>query len=255
MSLRIHLCGREVRSFDELLRGLPANALASPRRSTVPLLDYWRPSRRRLDNLWPAIGHPPSDPVELHFEYGVPVRSGRGKPSYTDLMVLADDVAVAIEAKFTEPPYESVDAWLGRAATPNRIAVLDGWLSAVGESVGRRIARGAVGAVPYQLIHRTASVCCVDRPHRHLVYQVFSDEMPQYYVEQLRLWVDILGENNGVGLAVYWCRLRRSEAYRSLEARWDAGGRDFSQEVRRELLEGPLLDFFDAVVTPIRASV
>ena len=35
---------------------------------------------------------------------------GRGKPSYTDLMILAPGTAIAIEGKYTEPAYESVRA-------------------------------------------------------------------------------------------------------------------------------------------------
>ena len=34
--------GHSVRSFEELIEQLGFDAVASPRRSTVPLLDYWR---------------------------------------------------------------------------------------------------------------------------------------------------------------------------------------------------------------------
>jgi hypothetical protein len=44
----------------------------------------------------------------MHLEHEVPLQRGRGKSPYTDLMILAEDVAVGIEAQFSEPRYESV---------------------------------------------------------------------------------------------------------------------------------------------------
>src|SRR5690348_8836983 len=100
-------------SVDGLIGALPTGALASPRRSTVPLLDYWRSPEARIVDLYRRVGilEPPVE-ARLHFEYAVPVRAGRGKPSFTDLMIVSTGAAVAIEAKFTEPRYESVGAWL-----------------------------------------------------------------------------------------------------------------------------------------------
>jgi hypothetical protein len=95
--------GREVRSFEELVKELGADAVASPRRSTVPLFDYWRAPEQRLRDLWEHLRVRQPDDVDMHFEHEVPVQRGRGNSSYTDLMIFADDVAVAIEAKFTEP--------------------------------------------------------------------------------------------------------------------------------------------------------
>jgi hypothetical protein len=118
---------RAVASFEALVERLGPDAFASPKRSTVPLLDYWRVAERRLRDLGAWFGVSWSDQTELHFEYEVPVQRGRGKSSYTDLMITGNDVAVAIEAKSTESRYESVGTWLGRAQTTNRGTVLDGW--------------------------------------------------------------------------------------------------------------------------------
>jgi hypothetical protein len=93
---------RAARSFAELVEQLGLDAVASPKRSTVPLLDYWRQPAPRLRVLEAHLGLAWSEQTELHFEYEVPVQQGRGKSSYTDLMILGDDVAVAIEAKFTD---------------------------------------------------------------------------------------------------------------------------------------------------------
>jgi hypothetical protein len=264
----ILLSGRVVRSFEDLIRSLSADALASPRRSTIPLLEYWRPSCNRLDSFWHRIDCPPPEVSELHFEYEVPVRAGCGKASYTDLMIVCDEVAVGIEAKFTEPPYESVAVWLKRESTNNgqstelednqvennRRKVLIGWLRAIEQVTSRCIEPEAVGGLPYQLIHRTASVCCVERPRRYLLYQVFSDERPEYYFDLLLRWAQILGDNHELSLWVFWCRLGRSETCQHLEARWDAGERHLDEEVRKELLAGSLLEFLEPVSTRIQSE-
>jgi len=116
--------GREVRSFEELVKELGPDAVASPRRSTVPLVDYWRAPEQRLPDLWERLHVPHPGDTEMHFEYEVPVQRGRGKSSFTDLMVFTADVAVAIEAKFTEPRYESVATWLGGTPTTNMAFVV-----------------------------------------------------------------------------------------------------------------------------------
>ena len=107
-------------SFEELVKGVGPDAVASPRRSTVPLVDYWRDPELRLGALWDQLHVRQSGDTDMHFEHEVPVQLGRGKSSFTDLMIFTDSVAVAIEAKFTEPRYESVATWLAGAPTTNR---------------------------------------------------------------------------------------------------------------------------------------
>src|SRR5262249_54659370 len=154
----------------------PNGSLASPRRSTVPLLDYWRQPLLRLEHLSDALKAERLDGSTLCFEYAVSVRGGVGKASYTDLMILAQSSAVAIEAKFKEPPYETVEKWLRQPEEPNRRKVLDGWLELIRSTARVRLDSAVISALPYQLIHRLASVCSVDRPTRYLIYQIFAEE-------------------------------------------------------------------------------
>jgi hypothetical protein len=129
-----------------------------------------------------------SDHCELHFEYQVPVQRGRGKPSYTDLIILGDDVAVAIEAKFTEPRYESVRTWLGPKQATNRADLLEGWIRAIGAVTEAAVDPEIVRELPYQLIYRPASVGCVKQRKRVVVYQLFAGSPAPYYAEDLGDW-------------------------------------------------------------------
>ena len=245
--IAITVSGRRVSSFTEFVDALPADAVASPKRSTVPLVDYWRDPQPRVDQLWRELGLAPPGSADLHFEYAVPVAGGQGKASYTDLMIIAEGAAVGIEAKFTEPPYETVGSWLGPSATANRRAVLDGWLGIIRRVIGGSVDAGAVKDLPYQLIHRTASVCSLDQPRRFVVYQVFGDAPPPYYADRLRRFAAIIGSGDRIGFVVLGCAFRRSVTYRQLEANWDSGERDLGDQVRAALIAGPLLGFSDPV--------
>ena len=239
--------GHGVRSFEELVEQLGPDAVASPKRSTVPLLDYWRQPEPRLRVLEAHLGVKSSDQTELHFEYEVPVQQGRGKSSYTDLMIPGDDIAVAIEAKFTEPRYESVETWLAAARTTNRGEVLEGWLRAIEDGAQAAVDREVVRELPYQLIHRTASVCCVSRRKRVVVYQVFGDSPGMYYTEDLRRLAATMPDRKGVSFHVVASAFRPTTTYALLAARWDAGERNMGADGRDALVAGPLLEFAEPV--------
>jgi dipeptidyl aminopeptidase/acylaminoacyl peptidase len=98
-------------------------------------------------------------------------------------MILGHDVAVAIEANFREPRHESVETWLGVARATNRREVLEGWIRAIEDATEAAVDREVVRKLPYQLIHRTASVCCLSRRKRVVVYQVFGDAPGPYYAQ------------------------------------------------------------------------
>jgi hypothetical protein len=166
-------------------------------------------------------------------------------------MILEDDVAVAIEAKFTEPRYESIETWLAAARSTNRGEVLEGWIRAIEAGSGATVEREVVRELPYQLIHRTASVCCVSRRKRVVVYQVFGDSSGPYYAEDLRQLAAAMPDGNGVSFYVVASAFQPTTTYALLAARWDAGERDMGADVRDALVAGPLLEFAEPVAIPI----
>lgn len=166
-------------------------------------------------------------------------------------MILGDDVAVAIEARFTEPRYESVETWLAAARTTNRAEVLEGWIRAIELGTKAPVDREVVRELPYQLIHRTASVCCVSRRKRVVVYQVFGDSPGSYYTEDLRRLAAAMPDQNGVSFYVVASAFQPTTTYALLTARWDAGERDMGADVRNALIAGSLLEFAGPVSIPI----
>jgi len=160
--------------------------LDSPRRSTVPLVAYWHDLPARLTQLPNELGCPVASPVTFSFEHSVGVGGGRGKPSCTDLMILAPSVAIAIEAKYTEPAYERVDAWRHEPRDQNRCDVLGGWLDMVHSATGVKLTIDPILQLPYQLIHRAASACFPPAAHRAVLYQIFDVTHRDPYLDELR---------------------------------------------------------------------
>ena len=84
-----------------LIARYPAGEFESPYRSTIPLLSLMRDGQAVVQDVLVACGFAPNP--DLHFEFTVPPKKGKGKPSHTDLMVCAGPVCMAVEAKWTEP--------------------------------------------------------------------------------------------------------------------------------------------------------
>jgi hypothetical protein len=229
--------------FEHLVKLLPPKAVASPLRSTLPLVDFWRTPESRLAQLSAAIGVALDPPIELCFEFPVPVQRGRGNSSYTDLMIIASSAAVAIEAKLTEPRYQTAGDWLRDPPGPNRSEVLEGWLHLIRDATGTALSVRDVTGLPYQLIHRTASVCSVLRPIRAVVYQVFEEGLPEPYVRNLaKLWGQ-LGRSTAISFHVLSCPLYSLPTHDDLVKRWKQRNHPVGDALRTALLTGTLFSF------------
>lgn len=110
------------------------------------------------------------------------------------------------------------------------------------------------GDIVNGLIHRTASVCCVNRPKRFVVYQVFGDLPGGYYAEDLERLASEIAAQDRITFLVLGCAFRSTEAYAQLKARWDGGERNLAEDVRDALLAGPLLEFSQPVAIPIQPA-
>ena len=232
---------------EQLIGALPDDAVASPLRSTVPLVAFWRMPGPRVSQLSATIGVDCAPPIALCFEFPVPVQRGRGKPSFTDLMIVAASSAVAVEAKFREPPYETVRAWLRSPAEANRVEVLEGWLDLIRAATGVEVTAAEVAELPYQLIHRTASVCSIPREVRAVVYQVFGNAPHDYYVDILSDLAGRIGRPPRLGFHVLSCPMECHQSHADLVQQWKQGARLVGEAVRRELLSESLFSFGEPV--------
>jgi hypothetical protein len=245
---------REVGDFQTLLNQYPEAELRSPLRSTVPLLAYWRNPLVGLEQLAEALGVRFSDPLELLFEHQVPVKGGVGKASHTDLMVRTPTQRIAIEAKYTEPAYESVSAWRKKARGDNRDKVLEGWVKLINDALHTSLTLEDVEDSTYQLVHRTASACEGTAAVRAVVYQCFDCDPHERdgYLAQMRRLKRLIGEQTSLRFVLLECRIQATPQYDNLLERWrNKKERDLESEVRNGLREGNLLKFESCSTTAV----
>jgi hypothetical protein len=244
---RFRLSVREISQPDwpGILAALGDADLDSPRRSTVPLVAYWQNPIARLTRLQDQLGFPPFASASFSFEHPVNPSLGRGKPSYTDLMILTPTTAIAIEGKYTEAEYEKVHAWLHDPRDQNRCDVLRGWLNMLEMVTGARLTIDSVLHLPYQLVHRAASACFQSTTHRAVVYQVFDAAHRQRYLDTLQ-HLRILLATPTLKLGVFATPASPTRRYSDLLACWDAGERRMAREVRSALLDGQAFTFAEA---------
>jgi hypothetical protein len=234
--------GKNVASFHDLVNSYPGAEFSSPLRSTVPLLAFWRDSDVDLSILQRDLSLVIRDRVALSFEHQVPVKAGRGKASHTDLMLSSTEWAMAIEAKYTEPPYPTTSEWLQNAQGSNRRSVLVGWLSSINTAAGCSLTTEDVASVTYQLIHRTASVCEEPLERRLVAYQCFDcGDKREGYISQLNYMASLVPRHT-IEFAILECPLRKTTRFRELVERWQARKRNLAEEIREGLIAGDLLE-------------
>jgi len=236
---------RPVSDYPSLVGSYSDSDLASPSRSTVPLLAYWSGLEQRFADFAAALGIEWQDTEVFGFEYTVPVQQGKGKASYTDLMLLSRYRSIAIEAKYTEPPYLIVRDWLGSSPSSNRESVLTGWLSLINSSTGSVLEISDVLDCTYQLIHRTASACELHKQGQTVIYQCFdpTQKLMDYYYLQLSHLSRLINRPERISFFLFAVSLLKSSEYQRLQDAWTAGNRDLSTEVRQGLILQSLLDF------------
>lgn len=227
--------GKKIDSFEELLASYPASEFDSPYRSTVLLLDYWRSLENTAKAFEKLVGVDFGNQMRLYFEFSVPVQCGWGKASSTDLMLTGNTFAVAVEVKFREPPYETVSKWLDKGDKKNRKKVLKGWISLIRSGTGVSLTLNDIASLPYQCIHRTASVCSEAATSRYVAYQVFEPAKEGYYSQKLQALADLFQGDPTLSFCLIVCPFEPLEDYKKLLDLWDTGGRKLSSQVSEAL--------------------
>jgi hypothetical protein len=178
----------------------------------------------------------------MEFEYKTPPPKGQGKESHTDLMISWNDVAVGIEAKYTEPHYETVADWINQGGnTSNRHAVLEGWLGLIRQCTGQDVLKSAIPNLTYQMIHRLASVCSRPESQRIVLYQVFNPDKEKmvYYLAELGKLMAAIGQPKILRIFLSWVTFTQTDNYKCLLDQWEQHKRPCRHGVIAGLVSRP----------------
>jgi hypothetical protein len=226
----------KLHSFNELIYKFNVKEFKSPYRSTIPLLALYKAQPYLHFGL---ASDTEAMNAKYTFEFETHVTKGKGLPSCTDLMIEYSSTCIAVEAKWTEPPYSTVKQWLGESS--NKRQVLEGWLEMISSFSGIILHYDTVAGLPYQLIHRVASACSLKRANTNVVYLCFnlSDTKKEYYYQNLKLFSQILGNNINLYLGCF--EILKLERQNILEANWRNGSRNLSEHVLKGLIDNSLM--------------
>lgn len=248
-----------IADFAALCARFAGPPMQSPFRSTVPLLSLVEHSRPQWNALLDSLGEPPDGVV--HFEYRVPSPKPRGNPSQTDALIISDSTILAVEAKWTEPRYETVAKRLSKPESDGadpRMTV-NGWLQHLQPFASPRLHVDDVTDVVYQVLHRAASACAVATAHgcQPLLMYLHFHPSPLWnsattaqYIADLRRLNELLGAPANVKFVVVEMPLVPTLAFDSVK-NLDKRSQATSRRVIDALLSGPLFTFGAPLITRI----
>ena len=245
--------------IEELCKRMTGKALQSPFRSTVPLLSLVEHSQPEWHSLLALWGAPPDSAV--HFEYCVASPKSGGNPSQTDALLMSDSTVWAVEAKWTEPRYETVEKRIRKPESDGSDprTTVDGWLKHLQPFATRDLGVDDFVDVVYQVLHRAASACAVATANQlqpHLVYLHFhpsplpSSATTSQYVSDLRDLHALLGNPGGVKFTVVEMPLKLNAAFEIIKD-LDKKAIETAAQVKAALCSGPLFTFGKPRITQI----
>lgn len=245
--------------IEGLCARLTGKALQSPYRSTVPLLDLIEHNRAGWNELLKSWEAPIGSTV--HFEYRVPSPKQGGNPSQTDVLLMSDTKVWAVEAKWTEPQYETVAKRIAKpesdGADPKETVM--GWLNYIQPFSERDLRLDDFEDVVYQALHRAASACWVatERQLRpELVYLHFHPSnlrisaTTEQYVEVLRQLHELLGSPSALKISVVEIPIKPTTAFEAIKD-LDKTAKASATKVKEALCREPLFTFGQPITTKI----
>ncbi len=255
---RLFFDSEMVSSFETLLPKFEARAFASPFRSTVPLIAFAKDNWFGFKEFLSACGV--SDEVEIHFEFKVNSPKGNGNPSHTDAMVLSATTACAVEAKWTEPRYETVEKRLQRKDDKdpdgdNAKAFVGGWLECLQPFATKPLHLNDFSMAVYQMVHRAASAAAMSRTPR-LIYLHFEfaggarGASTDQYLTDLTCLHNLLGNPTNFPFHLVEVRIKPTSAFGALE-HLKKGSSETDLAVRAALRSGRLFEFEEAHIQTI----
>lgn len=194
--------------FDTILDQFSGTKINSFRTSSIPLVQFWKETDFRLNELFSKI-EIPNDKLILCFEYPTKPQLGKGKASMTDLMILSNDSKIAVEAKFTEykkMTSDPINEWKKKGANlENKKMVLNYWTSLI-RPFSKGLHTDSLEQISYQFYHRTASACKASEK-AIVIYQIFYDNETFKFLEKfknkLREYVRLINPNDKLSFYIW----------------------------------------------------
>jgi hypothetical protein len=237
---------QKVDSLD-LIESFGEGALASPFRSTVPLLSLIKDASAKLETILGHCGVVGDIVVDLESEVHSPAVGDR--PSFTDAMVFHRNGSLAIEAKWTEPMYESVARRLKRKRSNGQDSTeyIEGWVTLLSGRSSKPIHLNHFLPSTYQLLHRAASACgacqdgCPSLAYLHFSSPESTGARGDAYVKALSDFHRLLGSPEAFPFYVVEIPITGTTAFDAIRG-LKKGQKDTGRRVKEALMSGQLFE-------------
>ena len=239
-----------LKQIDSVLVRLSDNEFKNLTRSTIPLVCYWKDdSQNKAAALLQSIGMEQFD--KPTFEFAPEVAAiPNARPSETDLMITQSGMAVAIEAKWSEPRYETVNIWKRKTARWSES--LNHWFQII-QPFSDAPSPPDSDTLVYQMIHRCASACHRAGPNgiAAMVYQVFVDgsHKRDFYAGDLQEFCRLIKPKSNLRIALQAVPLSANSEYRLLSDSLPDNPECRPTIIRRAIKDRVLFDFGEPALT------
>lgn len=195
--------GAEWVDYADALAALPDKDFLNLTSSKLPLLAYWKKPRPLVRNLCYIFGIKIPKDMQIYLEYAVPSLSLRDYPYCADVMLVSDQLVIAIEGKWTEARDETVGEWLQKGSRTRRENVLRHWLSLIQPFSRNKLDMNDFTDVVFRMLHRTAAACAIPGGKHAIVYQVFyesDDDLSKHgiYEHDMSMFGDLIRPNSNL---------------------------------------------------------
>lgn len=151
--------------------------------SVLPTVDYWKNMNNQISTNIIA------EDYNICFEY--PVKSiKKAKASYTDVMLISKNTSIAVESKWTE----DVGFYCKDQKSERRDLVQRHWINMISSYIGKELKLQQFEDIEYQLLHRVASACSLNKENCIVVYQIFhNDKQRDCFINEIHKLISVLG--------------------------------------------------------------
>lgn len=169
----------DVSSYKVILDYLSLTKVNSLKTSSIPLAQYWMDYEKRIIGLENSLNLSLDNP-HIYFENATKSHDN-SKSSMSDIMIISDNVNIAIEGKYTELikySYETIGHWKDKSKNiENSKKVIAHWKEKIKPYSNSFL--DEIDVIPYQFFHRLACSCDKSPSTAVLLYQIFYDNQTE----------------------------------------------------------------------------
>ena len=192
-------------TFDQVIEAGNSEHFSKLTCSIIPTVNYWRNLNNKI------ITEISSDDYAVCFEY--PVRSIKGaKSSYTDVMLVSSETNICVESKWNEKK----GVYCKNHQAKMKDEVQRHWLAIISNYIGKKLMQEDFNDIEYQLLHRVASACSLNKSNCVVVYQIFyTNNLSKSFVKEIAKIKSLLNTEK-IKFYINSVKIQNNEAYTKL---------------------------------------